>query len=205
MAAASRARGGSRRRRPAPGRPAVQGRARYVVTPRVLLFLTRGGRWLFLEGGPGKWFAGRLNGLGGSVEAGEDARAAAVREAREECGLAPSVLRLAAVVHVDGRGSDRATGRAGTITLDGVRRNARAERGAGARQGRAEVGVLVFVFAGKLPPGPLRASSEGRLVWHPLASLRDPAVPFLDDVRTLLPRVAAQRAGAVPFFVSSTT
>ena len=65
MAAASRAKSGRRRRRAAPGRPAVQGRravqgrARYVVTPRVLLFLTRGGRWLFLEGGPVAKLVGR--------------------------------------------------------------------------------------------------------------------------------------------------
>ena len=53
--------------------------------------------------------------------------------------------------------------------------------------------LLVAVFVGTLPPGGLRATAEGRLVWQPLAALRDPSVPFLDDVRALLPRVAAWR------------
>lgn len=77
-----------------------QGAARHLATPRTLLFLTRGGRRLFLEGGPRKWFAGRLNGVGGSVEAEEDVLTAARREAEEETGLAPATLDLAAVVHV---------------------------------------------------------------------------------------------------------
>lgn len=78
-----------------------QGRARRLAEPRVLVFATRGAETLFLEGGPAKWFAGRLNGLGGVVEADEDVAAAAVRETREECGLTPSSVRLAAVVNVD--------------------------------------------------------------------------------------------------------
>jgi 8-oxo-dGTP pyrophosphatase MutT (NUDIX family) len=77
-----------------------QGAARHLATPRTLVFLRRHGRRLFLEGGPRKWFAGQLNGVGGSVEAGEDVLAAALREATEETGLAPVSLELAAVVHV---------------------------------------------------------------------------------------------------------
>ena len=77
-----------------------QGSARHLVTPRTLVFLRRGTRWLFLEGGPGKWFAGLRNGVGGSVEPGEDVLASARREAEEETGLAPATLELAAVVHV---------------------------------------------------------------------------------------------------------
>jgi 8-oxo-dGTP diphosphatase len=77
-----------------------QGRARHLATPRTLVFLRRGGRVLLLEGGPRKWFAGKLNGVGGSVETGEDVLAAARRETQEETGLAPTSLDLAAVVHV---------------------------------------------------------------------------------------------------------
>jgi 8-oxo-dGTP pyrophosphatase MutT (NUDIX family) len=78
-----------------------QGRARHLVTPRTLVLLRRDGRWLLIEGGPRKWFAGRLNGVGGSVEPGEDVIAAAQREVREETGLAPATLDLAAIVHVE--------------------------------------------------------------------------------------------------------
>jgi 8-oxo-dGTP pyrophosphatase MutT (NUDIX family) len=81
-----------------------QGSARHLVTPRTLVFCERGGRRLFIEGGPRKWFAGRLNGLGGSVERGEDVGSSAAREVEEECGLRPADLRLRAVVHVDDDG-----------------------------------------------------------------------------------------------------
>jgi len=78
-----------------------QGTARHLATPRTLVFLRRGRRVLFLEGGPEKWFAGKLNGVGGSVEAGEDVASAALRECEEETGLRPARLDLGAVVHVD--------------------------------------------------------------------------------------------------------
>ena len=71
----------------------------HLATPRTLLFLERDGLWLFLRGAPSKWFAGRLNGLGGSVEPGEGVLAAAHRECVEETGLPAASLRLAAVVH----------------------------------------------------------------------------------------------------------
>jgi 8-oxo-dGTP diphosphatase len=77
-----------------------QGRAHHLVVPRTLLFLERGGRWLFLEGGETKWFAGCLNGLGGGVEPGEDVLSAAFREAEEECGLRPETLEVCGTVHV---------------------------------------------------------------------------------------------------------
>jgi len=77
-----------------------QGRAHHRVVPRTLLFLERDARWLFLEGGPSKWFAGRLNGLGGGVEPGEDVLSAALREAEEETGLRPEQLAFSGTVHV---------------------------------------------------------------------------------------------------------
>ena len=64
------------------------------------MFLERDGRWLFLCGRPGKWFAGRWNALGGGVEPGEDVATAAAREVREECGLTPRELRLVGTVQV---------------------------------------------------------------------------------------------------------
>ena len=47
-------------------------------------------------------FAGRWNGVGGHVEAGEGLRAAARRELREEAGLDVAGLRLRGVVHETG-------------------------------------------------------------------------------------------------------
>jgi ADP-ribose pyrophosphatase YjhB (NUDIX family) len=80
----------------------AQGGARHLVTPRVLLFLQRAGQWLFIEGAPHKWWAGKMNGVGGSVEAGETILEAATRETSEETGLHPEALELAAIIHVSG-------------------------------------------------------------------------------------------------------
>ena len=53
-------------------------------------------------GGAGKrLWAGRYNGLGGHVEAGEDIYTSARREVREEAGLEAHDLRLRGVVHAD--------------------------------------------------------------------------------------------------------
>ena len=50
----------------------------------------------------GDRFPGRWNGIGGHVEPGEDIRAAARRELREESGLDLAELRLCGVVHESG-------------------------------------------------------------------------------------------------------
>lgn len=73
----------------------------HLAVPRTLLFLEREGRLLLIRGAPHKWWAGRWNGLGGSVLPGEDLREAALREAREETGLEPVGLELCALGHVD--------------------------------------------------------------------------------------------------------
>ncbi len=78
----------------------TQGNATLLVTPRVLLFLQRGGKWLFIQGAAHKWWSGKFNGIGGSVEPGEDVLTAARRETVEETGLPPTTLDLAAVVSV---------------------------------------------------------------------------------------------------------
>ncbi|MCU0501062.1 MAG: NUDIX domain-containing protein [Anaerolineae bacterium] len=75
---------------------------RYQVIPRTLCFITHGDEVLLLQGGPHKrLWAGRYNGVGGHIEAGEDVHTAALREIVEETGLAVHDLRLAGIVHAD--------------------------------------------------------------------------------------------------------
>ena len=76
--------------------------SRYTVVPRTISFLVRGDEVLLLRLGAdrGEW-AGRLNGLGGHIEPGEDVLSSARREIREEAGLSPGVLRLCGVVMID--------------------------------------------------------------------------------------------------------
>lgn len=73
----------------------------YTVIPRVLAFLTRGDEVLLLRGAPDKkLWAGKYNGLGGHIEAGETPHQAAVREVNEEAGLTVTALALRAIIHV---------------------------------------------------------------------------------------------------------
>jgi len=75
---------------------------RYVVIPRVLVFVFYGGDVLLLKGAATKrLWANRYNGLGGHVEADEDVYSAAHREVLEEAGLDIHDLRLRGVIHVD--------------------------------------------------------------------------------------------------------
>lgn len=79
------------------------GNRRYTVVPRTLSLLLCDGDLLLLRGAPTKrLWANRLNGLGGHMEPGESPRQSALREIREEAGLTPQRLDLAALVHVSG-------------------------------------------------------------------------------------------------------
>ncbi len=80
------------------------GNQRYTVVPRTLSLLLCEGALLLLRGAPNKrLWPNQLNGLGGHLEPGENPRQSALREIREEAGLAPQSLELGALIHVSGQ------------------------------------------------------------------------------------------------------
>lgn len=77
-------------------------RDRYMVIPRVLVFITKPGKILLIKGHPQKrLWANLYNGIGGHVEYGEDILSAANRELFEETGLSGIELSLCGNIIVD--------------------------------------------------------------------------------------------------------
>lgn len=145
---------------------------RYLTVPRTLCFLLHGDDVLLIQRARHKrLFPGKVNGVGGHVELGEDVAASAAREIYEESGLAVDDLWLAGVVHVDGR-----LGQADALP-DGVM-----------------PGVMLFVFTAQARSRDARASEEGELIWTSLSQVH--GLDWVDgDPRLLLAALEARRTG----------
>lgn len=143
---------------------------RYLTVPRTLCFVLHGDDVLLIRRAQHKrLFPGKVNGVGGHVETGEDVAASAAREIREETSLAVSDLWLAGVVHVDGR-----LGQADALP-DG-----------------SMPGVMVFVYTAQAASRDVRAGEEGELIWVPLPQVQ--GLDWVDgDPRLLLAALEAQR------------
>jgi 8-oxo-dGTP diphosphatase len=145
---------------------------RHLTVPRTLCFIFHGDDVLLIQRSLTKrLFPGKVNGVGGHVEAGEDVAASAAREIWEETGLEVHDLWLAGVIHVDGN-----LGQTDPLA------------------GGVVPGVLILVFTAHADDRAVRASAEGELIWVPLTDVY--GLDWVDgDPRLLLLALEARRSG----------
>ena len=77
-------------------------RKRYQMVPRTLVFIQKGEQLLMLSKNKSTSFGyGKINGVGGHMEQGEEPYESARREVLEETGLTVQQLDLAAILFID--------------------------------------------------------------------------------------------------------
>jgi 8-oxo-dGTP diphosphatase len=77
---------------------------RFMLVPRVLIFITRGSLFLLQKGASTKrLWANKYNGIGGHLEPGEDILSAARRELLEETGLTIDLWLCGTIIVETGR------------------------------------------------------------------------------------------------------
>lgn len=145
---------------------------RHLTVPRTLCFVQNDDDVLLIRRAQHRRiFPGKVNGVGGHIEAGEDAAASAAREIYEETGLKVNDLWLAGVLHVDARLGQAEPLSDGTLP-----------------------GVMVLVFTAQTRSRDVRASEEGELIWVALADVH--GLDWVDgDPRLLLLALEARRSG----------